>query len=338
MFRNESMLYILILTIASAFMMSCGGSEYRKQEVYYLVAANTKLPYWQAAKAGLIQAASEIGVGAEMVGPETFSPEEQKQALEDLLTLKVLPAGIMVSASNPEVLAPSIDKAVAKGINVITIDADAPKSKRLLFIGTDNYSVGTQAAEVTAEKLQNAGNVIVFTISGQTNLKDRLRGTKDVFSMYPAIRIIDTVDIKGDATIAFDTTKAILAKQRNKVDAFVCLESIACPEVADVLNRNTARDKIVVSMDTPERTLEWIQRGLIQATIAQKPFTMAYTGTRVLADLHKYPPKEVKSAGTLATVPEFINTGATLVNRANVDKFLKEQAKIEPDVIPGAAQ
>jgi ABC-type sugar transport system substrate-binding protein len=47
----------------------------------------------------------------------------------------------------------------------------------------------------------------------------------------------------------------------------------------------------VVGMDTDQRTLEWIQQGLIKATIAQKPFTMAYTGLRMLADLTKYPPQ-----------------------------------------------
>ena len=339
MARNRSAFTILlVLSFAIVSLVGCGGSEFRKTEAYYLVAANTRLPYWHAAKAGLLKAAAEIGVGAAMVGPETYDPAAQKEAMEDLLNVPddKLPAGILVSAADPDLMAPVIDKAVAKGVNVVTIDADSEKSGRLFFIGTDNYSVGAQTAEVTAKHLQNAGNVIVFTIAGQSNLEARLKGARDVFAQFPAIRIVDTVDIKGEGAVAFDLTKEILAKRRRSVDAFVCLESIACPEVAEVLHRNRAKDKVVIAMDTPTRTLDWIQQGLIQATIAQKPYTMAYTGTRMLADMYKYKPAELDREGSLANVPVFVNTGATLVTSDNVERYKKDQESVAPEDIPTA--
>ena len=59
----------LIVPAAAIFLLSlgsCGGDEYRKQEMYYLVATNINLPYWQQAKAGLLRAAAEVGVAAEI--------------------------------------------------------------------------------------------------------------------------------------------------------------------------------------------------------------------------------------------------------------------------------
>jgi ribose transport system substrate-binding protein len=271
-----------------------------------------------------------------MVGPETYDPQAEKQALLDLLNAKTPPAGIMVSSADPGMMAEAIDQALDKGINVITMDSDTPKSRRLFFIGTDNYAVGSRSAEVTAKALENAGNVIVFTIAGQANLEDRLRGYRDIFAQFPAIRIIDAVDIKGDATIAFDVTKEILAKRRSSVDAFVCLESIACAEVAEVLSRNGVRDKVVIAMDTSQRTLEWIQSGMINTTIAQRPYTMAYTGLRMLADLNKYKPAPMETRSTLATVPDFVDTGARLVTKENVDEFLKDQAAFAEAEAPAA--
>jgi ribose transport system substrate-binding protein len=53
------------------------------------------------------------------------------------------------------------------------------------------------------------------------------------------------------------------------VDAFVSLKAQSAKEVAEVLNRKGAKDKIVVAMDTDEETLEWIRKGVIVATIAQ---------------------------------------------------------------------
>ncbi len=331
MFRYRSAFSIVTLSILVIVLVGCGNSEYRKQEMYYLVATNINLPYWQAAKSGLLRAAAEIGVGAELIGPDTYNPQGQKDEFLRVIGEETPPAGILVSPADPGLMKDAIDTAMSKGINVVTIDSDAPNSRRLFFVGTDNYSVGVQSAEVTARRLQNAGNVIVFTIAGQSNVEDRLRGYKDVFATFPAIRIIDTVDIKGDATIAFDTTKEILAKRRAQVDAFVCLEAIACPEVAEVLSRNNVRNKVVIAMDTPTRTLEWIQHGLIHETIAQRPYTMAYSGLRLLADLHKYPPAKLETQSTLATVPQFVDTGATLVDKTNVERFLKdhEAANIE---------
>ncbi len=62
----------------------------------------------------------------------------------------------------------------------------------------------------------------------------------------------------------------------------MCLEALAGKEVADVLDRNKVSGKTVVAMDTDEDTLKWIQKGVIAATIAQKPFTMAYYGVKML--------------------------------------------------------
>jgi len=305
--------------------LGCGRGEYRKQEVYYLVAANINLPYWQSARNGLFRAAAEVGVSADVKGPETYDPKAQREEFLKLVAMERQPAGILVSPASVELMRDAIDQAVAKGIKVITIDSDAPGSKRLFFVGTDNYDVGVRSAEYLAQRLNRAGNVVVFTIAGQANLEERLRGYRDVFAAYPAIRIIETVDIKGDAVVAFDRTKLIVAKELNRVDAFACLEAIACPEVAEVLSRNNVRNKVVVAMDVSERTLDWIQKGMIQATFAQRPYTMAYVGLRMLADLNHYPPAQLEATRSLATVPQFVDTGVTLVDRSNVEQFLKDQ-------------
>lgn len=316
-----------LLVLAGLLLaLGCGGGEYRKQEVYYLVAANINLPYWQSARNGLFRAAAELGVSADVKGPETYDPKAQREEFLKLVAMERQPAGILVSPASAELMKDAIDQAVAKGIKVITIDSDAPGSKRLFFVGTDNYDVGARSAEYVAQRLNRAGNVIIFTIAGQVNLEERLRGYRDVFATYPAIRIIETVDIKGDPVVAFDRTKLIVAKELNRVDAFACLEAIACPEVAEVLSRNNVRNKVVVAMDVSERTLDWIQKGMIQATFAQRPYTMAYVGLRMLADLHHYPPAKLETTSSLATVPQFVDTGVSLVDRSNVDQFLKDQA------------
>ena len=325
MFRYRRALIIPSAAALFLFLSSCGGEEYRKQETYYLVAANVNLPYWQTARAGLAKAATELGVSAEVKGPETYDPNAQKEEFMKLVQAEKKPAGILVAPADANLMKEAIDQAASAGINVATIDSDSPTSKRLFFVGSANYDIGVESGRYTVEKLGRAGTVIVYTISGLTNIEDRLRGYKDVFNNYPAVKIIETVDIKGQATIAFDRTKELVAKDRTRMDAFVCLETIACAEVAEVLSRNNIRDKVVIAMDASERTLDWIQKGMIQATIAQRPYTMAYVGTRMLADLHKYPPTKAEAGSTLLTVPEMVNTGSVLVDKSNVARFIKDQ-------------
>ena len=126
------------------------------------------------------------------------------------------------------------------------------------------------------------------------------------------------------ARIAFDTTTQILGKEKDKVDAFICLEALAGKEVATVLNSNGVKNKIVVAMDTDPDTLDWIRKGVISATISQKPFTMSFVGLQMLDVLfhHKLSPLDRNWANdSFASIPAFIDTGAAVIDKANVEEF-----------------
>ena len=312
-----------LLAASLLTLVSCGGPQHAVTEKYFLVATNVKVPYWQQASAGLYRAAAQFQVKAELVGPDTYDPKAQHEQFLAVLAKK--PTGILVSVSDPAVLNADINNAIAQGIPVVTVDSDAPQSKRLAFIGTDNYRAGVMGAKIVAGKLQGKGSVVVFTIEGQTNLNERLRGYKDIFETHPGIKIAEVVNMQGDPRIVFDKTKDLLEK-KTKVDAFVCLEAIACPEVADVLERQKASGIVVVAMDTDQRTLDAIQKGLITATIGQKPFSMAFLGLKLLDDIHHHPlvPLDKNwSQDSFAPVPTFVDTGATLIDKSNVDQFLE---------------
>ena len=98
-------------------LLSCGGSQHGAEEKYFLIATNIKVPYWQQALAGVNQAARQLQVRAELTGPDTFDPKAQHQQFLDLIKQK--PSGILVSVSDPALLQPDIDAAIAQGIPVI---------------------------------------------------------------------------------------------------------------------------------------------------------------------------------------------------------------------------
>jgi ribose transport system substrate-binding protein len=322
--------------LLGTMVLFLGGCQPRHapEERYYLVAANVKLPYWQTVQAGLFKAAAQFKVKAEVSGPDTYDPPAQQKEFQRVMKLK--PAGILVSPADPKLLRPDIDAAIDQGIPVITIDSDAPGSKRLTFIGTNNFEAGVMGGKVAAEHLKGKGNVVVYTIPGQANMEERLRGYQSVFSGHPGIKIVETVNIKGDVRVAFDRTMEMLEKSKTLPDAFVCMGAVACKGVAEVLDRKQVKGKVVVAMDTEEETLEWVQKGLIQATIAQKPFTMGYYGLKALDDLHHHKPQPLVANWAdepYALMPTLIDTGATLVTTSNLSMFQKpkEFGTVEAD-------
>ena len=310
------------LALAVSFLSGCGGSRHDPAEKYFLVASNVKLPYWQTANSGLVRAARQLGVQAEMVGPDTYDAPGEQQTFRNTLAKK--PAGILISAADANLFRGDIDSALSQGIPVITMDSDVPGSKRPSFIGTNNYDAGSTGGKLLVQRLNGKGNVIVYTMPGQANLEERLHGYRDAIGSSPGIKITQVVDVRGDPRIAFDTTEALVKKDAGKVDAFVCLEATSCKEVADVLSRNKISGKVVVAMDTDRETLDWIQKDVIAATIAQKPFTMAFFGVKMLDDLHHYKPEHLDAGfvrDSFAPVPFFVDTGASLIEKSNIDEF-----------------
>jgi ribose transport system substrate-binding protein len=321
MLRSPKLFSIAALTFLASSLLSC--SRHDSDEHYVFVAANLQVPYWQTAGAGFSKAALQMKVRADYVGPNTYDPKAERDALDQAVQQKA--TGILLAVTDPTLLKDSIDKAVAAGIPVITMDSDAPPSKRLFFIGTNNYQVGLTGGQRLVQELKGKGNVVVFTMPDQRNMQDRLRGYRDAME-HTGVEITRVVDIQGDPRITFDTTTQIIGKEKDKVDAFVCLEAQSGKEVASVLNSYRITGKVVMAMDADPETLDWIKKGGIAATIAQKPYTMAFVGMQMLDNLYHHKPPSLEtdwSKDSFAPIPSFVDTGSALIDKSNVDSFLE---------------
>jgi ribose transport system substrate-binding protein len=318
-FRKPFSLLAVAFLVASP--LSCGAHD--SSEYFVFVAANLQVPYWQAAGAGFSRAAAQFKVRVDFVGPNSYDPKAERDALDQAVQQKA--TGILLGVTDPALLKDSIDKAIAAGIPVITVDSDAPASKRLFFIGTNNYAAGVSGGMRLAQELNGKGNVVVFTMPDQHNMQDRLRGYRDALE-HTGIKITRVVDIQGDPRIAFDTTTQILGKEKDQVDAFVCLEAQSGKEVAGVLNSYHISGKVVMAMDTDAETLDWVKKGGVAATIAQKPYTMAFVGMQMLDNLYHHKPSSLEtdwSKDSFAPIPYFVDTGSDLIDKRNVDSFLQ---------------
>jgi ribose transport system substrate-binding protein len=293
-----------------------------------MIATAIKITYFQSAWAGFSKAAEKYGVTAELCGPGGFDARAEASAFREVVALK--PSGILVQVVNRAMMAPEIDAAIAAGIPVITFDSDAPTSHRLFFIGTNNRGAGLLGGKRVATKLNGKGNVVFFTIAGWLNLEERLKGYQEAFEGYPGINVVDVFDMKGDSSLAMHKAEEYLARTGPaKIDAMVCLESMSGMDVGGAFKRLGAKGTLLMGMDADVGTLKLVKDGTIDATIAQKPYTMAFLGLKALDEAYHYPARPLGRDYRLdpfSPFPAFVDTGVTLVDKSNVDAVLKNES------------
>jgi ribose transport system substrate-binding protein len=307
--------------IGVVMLASCQKAYHQPNERYVMVAANIQLPYWVEASAGFMDAARVLGVKADVVGPNNYDPDEELADFQKAVATH--PTGILLSPAQPKLFDAAIDAAIREGIPVITMDSDAPNSARVLFIGTNNTAAGAEAGRHMADLLHEHGNVVIITIPGQLNQEERLRGAQEALSAYPRIKVIATLNDQGQTEKADDEFSALLAKNK-KIDGVLCLEASGGPGAAEVLHRLSLKGKIkIVAFDKTPETLDWISRGTVDGTIAQKPYTMSYYGLTFLDDLHHNAVHLFRDWRTApaSPLPSDVETGTAWVDSSNVASF-----------------
>jgi ribose transport system substrate-binding protein len=319
------------LSLAAAVGLLAGCARHSNKETYYLISNNISLPYWKTAIAGFQKAAAQYDVTAKVDGPTNYDAQEELKDLHEAIAAH--PNGILISVADSALLQPEINSAIDQGIPVITMDSDAPHSHRLFFIGTNNLEAGHLGGQRVVNKLGGKGNVVFFTMPGQPNLDERLKGYQDIFASHPGIKVVDVFNIKGDSGNAFDKAQQYVAQTgAGKIDALICLEASAGKDVGEVLRRDKATDRLLIAMDVDADTLNLIKEGIINATIAQKPYTMGYYGLKALDEIHHNPPQKLLtdySQSPFSPFPVFIDTGTAEVDKNNVDFYMQSASEAQ---------
>jgi ribose transport system substrate-binding protein len=231
---------------------------------------NNSAPFWTIARQGCMAAEKELGdVSVDFRIPATGSAAEQQQLLEDLMAKGV--DGVAVSPKDPENQTEILNKVASQAL-LITQDSDAPKSKRVAYIGTDNVAAGVEAGKLLKQALPDGGKIMVFVGSMDAqNAQDRAGGIKKELQGSK----IEIIDVRTDET---DPSRA----QRNAEDTLVKYPDVAClvglwsyngPAILNAVRSAGKNGKVkIVCFDDEDETLAGIAAGDIYGTVAQQPF------------------------------------------------------------------
>ncbi len=111
-------------------------------------------PFWSVVKNGVAAGGQDMKVQVDYRAPETFDMVAMSQLIDAAVNQK--PAGLIVSIPDASALGPSIQKAVAAGIPVISMNSGSDVSKKLgalLHVGQDEV----QAGRIAGAKLMVMG-------------------------------------------------------------------------------------------------------------------------------------------------------------------------------------
>ena len=163
----------------------------------------------------------------------------------------------------------------------------------------------------------------MISIAGQRNLDDRMAGVVDALANFPALKLTKILDDKGDARSAFDQVSELIQKKEN-IDGIICLEATGGSGAAEAVHRFNMEGKLpIVAFDADPETLDWIDRGVIAATITQKPYVMSYYGLKFLDDLHHNAVHQFKDWRTAPAppTPASVDTGTVVVDKSTLQAY-----------------
>ncbi len=315
----------VIATIASVVMASAGcdrGGAGPSHGVKLAFVTNNASEFWKIAAAGVRKYEGEHKVQVDVRMPSTGTPEEQNQILENLASQGY--DGIAVSAIAPDDQVPVLNRVAAK-TKLITFDSDAPKSARLLYIGTNNYEAGKVLGAEIVKLVPNGGKMAVFvgTLSAD-NATQRLKGIRDAIAGH-RIEIVDKREDNTDRAKARSNVEDII-NAHSDLNLVAGLWSYNGPAIAAALEALGKKGTILAAVfDEEEGTLNAIANGTIQVTVVQKPFQFGFLSSQWLFDLAT----GGQAAKAALASSGFVDTGVEVITQANVARFKQQLAELK---------
>ncbi|MGP4040088.1 sugar-binding protein [Gracilibacillus sp. D59] len=298
--RSSKLLHIILISCFAIavsfsiyFYMQSKGYQSKitdatsKEEVptyhFALIGEEMDHDYWRLVGEGAKDMEKKYDVFVEYEGPRRSNPEEQLKLLDIAMKSKV--DGIIVQALNDKFL-PVINQAVEQGIPVITIDTDAPDSKRSAYIGTDNYEAGKLAGKTLVEDTGGKATVGIITGSyDNAHHQLRVEGFRDVVEKEPGIDIVAIEESNITRVIAEEKTHNMLSDHPEITALYgtSALDGIGMVAAAESLG--VEESLYMIAFDTLPSNIALLEKGKIDVLIGQKPYEMGFRSVELMLDL-----------------------------------------------------
>ena len=320
-------LYRSLQPVAEA-SATAGAAPTRPALVIALMPKAKGDPYFISARIGADSAARQLGVDLLWDGPTELDPAKQNEVVEAWITRGV--NAIAVSVENREGISTVLRKARAKGIKVVTWDADADTNARDFFVNQATpEGIGHTLLDEAARIMNNEGEFAIITASlSAANQNEWIRFIRErLANTYPKMRLVAVQPSDGDRDRAFSETQTVL-KVHPKVKVIMAVAAPAVPGAAEAVKQSGRRDVKVIGLSLPNMCRPYIKDGIVESIVL---WNTVQLGSLAVAVANAVASGQLKrgatsfDAGTLGT---FVVSGDQVMlgkpfvfNRSNIDQF-----------------
>jgi len=240
------------------------------------------LPYFSSCADGAREAAKELGVRLVYDGPTDGSPEKAAAMIEKW-TLKHVDV-IAVSPNDPEVLAPAMKEALAKGVRVITWDADGRPDTREFFVNQATAKeIGYALVDTMARDLGNGdpdkaeGQLAIITATlTAANQNAWIKYMKERLKKYPKLELVTIKPSNEDQKLAFEVARDLMKAYPNLRGIFG-ISSVAFPGAAEAVRQAGKRGQVLVTgLSTPNNMREYVKDGTVRSVVLWNSRDLGY--------------------------------------------------------------
>lgn len=273
------------------------------------------IEFWQVMKQGVASAAKEFGATVEVMGTsQETEVDEQIAIIREAIAKK--PKAILLAATDFNHIVPVAEEIKRAGIRLITVDSGLANGISTSFIGTDNVDAGRKTADLMRSHVEpNAEVAIINFVKNSATAMQREQGVLEVLHQVGNYKVHGPYYSNGSAEKARSIVTALLQDHPNVTGIIGLNEpsTIGAAQAIEALQRQ--QQVTVIGFDSSYSEIKLIDRGVMAATVIQRPFNMGYMAVKTAMEL-----LDGKS------VPKTIDTGSKVITKDNM--YTRENQKL----------
>jgi rhamnose transport system substrate-binding protein len=297
MIRFFRALHVLPLSVLALILAGCGEHSPPASSTIRigLVAKSLGSGFFDAVHKGADQAAATLGVTVIFTGPTTPTAEGQIEVLNALIAQHV--DAIAISANDPDAVTPTLQRAMHRGIKVISYDsAVAPAGRTVHLAPSADDLIGQACAQLAAELAPHStGKIAIISATPTaTNQNSWLAEMKKALPQYPGLELVGVVYGDDVADKSYRETVA-LVKQHPDLAVIVSLSSVGIVAAAKAIEDEGLTGKVkVTGLGLPSELIGYVRKGVVPKFAIWNPIDLGYATTQVAVRLAR---GEVPAAG-----------------------------------------
>jgi ribose transport system substrate-binding protein len=282
-----------------------------------VIAKSSTNPVFLAARTGAEAAAKELGaknnIRIEVLWLTPPQEDAQVQAQRIQQAVNDGADAILISCSDPGKVTGVINDAVARGVQVMTFDSDAPQSKRFAYYGVDDIKTGQQTMAELATLMNGKGKVAILAGNQNApNLQRRVQGAKEEAAKHSGMQIIG---VFNHVETAQDATAEVVRVDNAYPDIQGWTFVGGWPLFAQSLLTDGTFAKLrVASVDALPAELAYVDRGVVPVLLAQPVYKWGYVGVQTIVDKVHFK----------KDVPQIIPMELVRVTKANLGDWARQ--------------